>query len=679
MKKRVRQKKAIRFRRFAGKAYAAFNSIGKMVTIGVLASGMLAVAQTVKADKGNDNSMLDGGISPQQIEEVEVTAERTPIELKQAAKVVTVISRADIEAASANNIQDLLEYAVGLDVKQRGEYGVQADISIRGGTHDQTAVFLNGIYLSNPQTGHYNFDIPVNLPDIERIEIIEGAAAKLYGAGAFAGVVNIVTRVDTVRHGYVEAGGGMHRLAVGNAGISVPSGNFAHQFSAGYSSSAGYMDNSDFSICNFFWQTNHTSDDADFHFQTGYNNKSYGANTFYSASYPNQHDKTQRIFAAVQARTKGKIQFSPQLFWHRHYDNFQLIKGTPTGENFHQSQVFGGKFDANFLWKLGRTVLGGEILNEGILSTVLGLPMLNDSVKVPGGDAYYKRKANRTTVSYFVEHNFFWKQWRLSAGALINYNTSQNGNFGLYPGIDLAVQVSPEVKIYASLNTAFRMPTFTDLYYTSPTNVGNPDLKPERSTACEVGVKYRNNFLSAYITGFYQHGKNMIDWVKEKPEDKWESRNLAKLNTAGVETSWNIFPKRIVNESFFIRQVQIGYAWISQNRDSQNLLSNYVLDFLKHKFTVSLHHDIYRNFSIQWNFRWQDREGSFTQYENRKPAYELPYPPYALLDTKINWQQREWKAALQINNILNNTYYDIGNIPQPGIWVMGSVKYVFNY
>lgn len=675
MNKKIRGKEAFRFKRFLRKSYAAFKSMGKQVSIGVLTSCMLFFAE--KDHVMAQDSTQQPGIESKTLEEVEVTASRVPIQLAQAAKIVTVISRSDIDAAPVESIQDLLEYAVGVDVRQRSEYGVQSDISIRGGTNDQIAVLLNGTNVSNPQTGHYSFDIPVNISDIQRIEIIEGPATKTYGSGAFVGAVNIITDIHPKNSVYAEIGAGMHELVKAEVSGSLHSQDFSHQLSAGYSSSGGYISNSDFDILNLFWQSHYISSDADIFLQAGYNDKSYGANTFYSAEYPDQHDHTQRIFGAIKAETKGKIKFTPQLFWHKHFDHYELIIDNPKYDNYHQTEVFGGKFDARFDWSLGKTVFGGEIVNENILSTVLGKP--TDSIKVPGKpDIYYTKKDNRTNISYFLEHNVSWEKWNLSVGILAGHNTALNNGFRFYPGVDISYQLSKPIKLFASVNKALRMPTFTDLYYEGKTNIGNPDLEPEEATAYEIGIRYVQPGITAYASGYFRQGKNLIDWVKINSDDIWESKNLTELNTYGIETSVILSPRNFIDSKFFIRQIHIGYAYISQNKDSYEYISKYALEYLKHKFLFSVNHDICKNINMQWNFRWQDRTGGYTKYEDLKPAYEVGYTPYGIVSVKINWSGKQWNIHLNADNIFNTEYYDLGNIPQPGFWLSGGIKYRFN-
>ncbi|MDD3355707.1 MAG: TonB-dependent receptor plug domain-containing protein, partial [Dysgonamonadaceae bacterium] len=197
-KKQINTTRAFRFKRFAGKSYSAFNSLNKVVTIGFLTGFTLvsAHASSVSPNEAVRLEVKSDTIPDQELEEVVVTASKAELPLSRASKIVTLITKTEIERSPAQSVQDLLNNVAGIDVMQRGPHGVQSDISLRGGSFDQVAILLNGINLTNPQTGHYSFDIPVNLSDIERIEIIQGPASLVYGASAFAGGINIITKKE---------------------------------------------------------------------------------------------------------------------------------------------------------------------------------------------------------------------------------------------------------------------------------------------------------------------------------------------------------------------------------------------------------------------------------------------------------------------------------------------------
>jgi len=672
MNRNVRNGQAYRFRRFARKSYAAFNSMHKTVSIGVLSGSMLVSSGLTQVMAQDNNRLIqekDSIVEDIALEEIEVLAVQ-PFTFTSPAKSVTIISSKEIERQPSVSIQDLLKSIPGLDVRQRGTNGVLAGISVRGGTFEQTTILLNGANFSNPQTAHYSLDIPINLSDIERIEIIEGASSSLSGSSAFAGGINIITKQDTQSSVFLQAEGGMHKLLGGQARGTFRHGDFSHSLSLGYNSSDGYIDNSDYKLFNTFWQSHWKKKRSSMHFQLGYNDKKYGANTFYSAAYPNQYDETKSLFASFRAETgNSNLKIAPHLYWTRHYDEFHLFRpkteGIPswyTAPNSHISDVFGFKLHTRYLWKLGVLSLGGEIRNEGIRSSNLGK-------LIDKPDDKYTHKDNRTNISYFVEQTFLTDNLSLSAGLLANYNTAFSDDFSFFPNLNASYWLTNKLKVYASWNMAMRMPTFTDLYYSGATHIGNSDVKPEKSSSLELGFKYQSGIFSAHLAGFYLKGSDMIDWVKQNPDDKWETRNLTSLERMGLEAS--------VGLDFRSFDLNIGYTFMNQDKKSTDWISNYVLDYLKHKVTLGLSHPIVKNLTADWQFRWQDRAGTYTQYTNNILAEEVSYPSFALLDVKVNYKLPWGNIFLLANNLFDKTYYDLGNIPQPGIWLQGGINYTF--
>lgn len=108
-----------------------------------------------------------------ELEPIIVTASRIPSAFSHIGRSIIVITRDEIESANVQSVQDLLEYASGVDLRRRGPHGTQADVSIRGGTFEQTLILIDGIKINDSQTGHHNLDIPLQLDDVERIEILK--------------------------------------------------------------------------------------------------------------------------------------------------------------------------------------------------------------------------------------------------------------------------------------------------------------------------------------------------------------------------------------------------------------------------------------------------------------------------------------------------------------------------
>ena len=257
------ERKALRFKHFSHKGYALFSVMGREVLIGTLSVATLSHA---KAEGISVNTEATGDSlqrSELKLEEVVVTGSRAPLTLAESAKIVSVITREDIHRAAAESINDILKLATGVDVRQRGGFGVQTDISVRGGNFDQITILLNGVNISSPHTGHLSADFPVSPEDIERIEVLEGPAARVYGTSAFNGVINIVTAVPESAPSLRERAGGeaavlslsagQYGYAHANASLAKTFGSTHHALSGGYTRTDGATPNSAFTSSRVFY------------------------------------------------------------------------------------------------------------------------------------------------------------------------------------------------------------------------------------------------------------------------------------------------------------------------------------------------------------------------------------------------------------------------------------------
>ena len=398
------------FRHFENKGYSLFACLGKVVVCSVLSVATLthASAESVSVKPVTADSITGKTDKELMLDEVSITGSRAPMTALQAAKMVTVITREDVNRAGAASVNDLLKLATGVDVRQRGGFGVQTDISINGGTFDQMAIFLNGINLSNPQTGHNAADFPVNLSDIERIEIYEGAAARVFGSAAFNGAVNIVTKQHTDSEIQIGLQGGSFGTFGSDGSIAINSKKIYNRMSGSYLQSDGGTINDYFKKRQVFYQGSSTSRHLDLFWQAGLSSKDYGASTFYAAAYPNQYEETRRIVTSI----KGDIKLL----------NERLIL-SPT-LHYHRSDVYGGSLNAHLTWALGKTAAGMDIRKEHLISTAYG-EMLQEKEWIPigGSTRMYNRKGDRTNTSFFLEHNVILRKWTVSAGLLLNKNT----------------------------------------------------------------------------------------------------------------------------------------------------------------------------------------------------------------------------------------------------------------
>lgn len=663
---------AVRFKRFSRRPYAVFMSLKVEVTIGVLSAAMLTFANVDSVSAQTENHAKE---KLYELGEVEVTGTRVPMTVSQAARMVTVLDRDDIAAVPAQSVNDLLKYAVGIDVRQRGDMGVQTDISIRGGTFDQITILLNGINICDPQTGHNAADFPVDISEIERIEVLEGPAGRVYGTSSLVGAINIVTRPDLQSGMELRAEGGSYGFFDGGGHINLTKGAFSNQFSGGFSRSDGFSRNaagrlnSDFKQAKAFYQGGYAHEKAEVRWHAGFTQKDYGANTFYSAKYDDQFEHTRKYYTAVQAETKGDVyRFKPSVYWNRSEDRFELVRNRPETVpfNYHRTDVYGLNLNNTLETALGKTAFGAEFRNEGVVSTTLGEP-LHFPEPAPGGGEY-TAGLNRTNLSFHLEHNILLRGFTLSAGVIAVKNTGNEMNFRFYPGVDASWQFARDWKLYASFNTSLRMPTFTELYYSVNGYKADRYLKPEEMKAYEIGVKYLTPGIRGTVSLFHYRGTNLIDWIKDLSEGAdapWQSVNHAKVNTTGVETSLDVSFDEMLHRTFFIRNLTVSYAYIDQDKKSEpDVQSRYALEYLRHKVVAQANLRVWRNLNLNVSYRWQDRMGNYEQNGEM-----VTYEPYSLLDARLSWDTSSYRVYAEANNLLNRTYYDYGNIPQPDIWV----------
>ncbi len=675
----------MRFKHYSRRSYAVFSTLKSHVTIGVMTVVMLASvpvsgisAQTVK-----DNN---SGEKLYELEEVEVTGSRVPLTVSQAARIVTVLDREAIAAAPVQSINDLLKYAAGVDVRQRGDMGVQTDISIRGGTFDQITILLNGINICDPQTGHNAADFPVELSEIERIEVLEGPAGRVYGTSSLVGAINIVTRTAKDSGAEVFADGGSYGYFKGGAIVSHVKNGLSNQVSGSYSRSDGFSRskagnlNADFKYARLFYQGRYENDQVGIRWHAGFTNKDYGANTFYSTLSDEQFEHVRKYYTAVQAETKGDVyHFKPSVYWNRSDDRFEFYRGMPEKSpfNYHQTDVYGVNLNNYIQTFLGKTAFGAEFRNEGVRSTSLGEP-LNSPVKVPGTDADFTLGLNRTNLSFHLEHNIVLRRFTLSAGVIAVKNTGNEMNFRFYPGVDASYQFARDWKVYASYNTSLRMPTFTELYYSVGGHKADKYLKPEEMQAVEVGVKYLRPGIRGTLSLYRYHGTDMIDWIKDISQGDdapWQSVNHAVINTMGAEASVLVDIRELMQRDAFVRSLNVSYSYIDQDKETTpNLQSKYALEYLRHKFVAQANFRIWKLLEMNVSYRWQDRMGNY-----QKGNSMVPYEPYSLVDARFTWNAPQYKIYIEGNNLLNKTYYDHGNIPQPGIWVRAGASYRFKF
>lgn len=655
------------FKRWTRRNYAVFASLGRQVKIGVLCVSMSIVLHATSFADGVSADTLAVRRTVE-IADVDVVGNR-PVPTRGAVSQTSLFSRDNSAGAPVQNIESALRATPSVDIRERGGMAVQADISIRGGSFDQTMVMLNGIDFTDARTGHQSHSLPVDIESVAGIDLIDGVT----GAGAYAGAVNIRTAPVGARYVRAEAAGGSKGYAAGNISGAVSSGRFSLFASGSFKRGDGYVVNTDFRNCNAFVRMNYDSDRAGFFdFQCGYRNSAFGSNGFYAAYNRDQFEKTQTALASLRwNKRSGAWTFSASASYRKCFDRYDWMRGTPM--NRHKTDDFGLRASVERQWSLGTTSLGADYTCNGILSTNLG--RLLDA---PHG--IYTHYDLRNTGNIWMRHTKYAGRFdmTLSAGAGITpYGTSALWSVagGYRPVTGL--------RIGAGVSQSMRLPTFTDLYYTSPAHVNNLDLVPEKAVTLRAGLDGIFGPWSFSAIGYYRRGRDIIDWVmREEFGGKWHSEQVSRLNTFGAELSgaWT--------SEGTVQRLSLCYGYVSTSKLDRAVTSA-VLDYMKHKASASLSLRLPLNLSLWLSASVCDRFGSYTHYvrgvdgevlrdEGGEMLTELrDFKPYCLLDGRLSWSKGAVKIYLDVMNIADTDYFDFGGLELPGRRLMAGAVFTF--
>ncbi|MFW6019720.1 MAG: TonB-dependent receptor [Bacteroidales bacterium] len=656
------------FKRWSRKSYGIFRSLGTVVHIAglslAIAANMMpknAVAQDPDTNQTNEHIEMD---------EVVVSAQRNEVIYSEMARMVEVLDEDEIAQLPVQTIDELLNYAMNVDVRQRGGMNVQADVSIRAGSFDQVMILLNGVNITDPQTGHHNLNLPVDLSAVKRIEILSGPGSRIFGPNAFSGAINIIT--GTKNKPSLKAGvhAGEHGYAKATAVTSLETSRMNHFIAADYARSDGYIDNTDFALGSAFYQATWNPDKTHkLDFQAGYNQKQFGANSFYTPAYPEQFEETRTKFASLKYKFGNKNKWELKAYWRRHHDRFELFRNESPNwyqhHNYHMTDVGGVSANTVIPVSLGKISLGAEYRGEQIFSNVLGNKQ-SDTIEAPGEDnGFFTKYKYRGNFSAFAEYTVKWENLYIATGLMTNYNPEIQQKWKIFPGIDLNYKISRRLHAFATSSYGMRLPTFTDLYYESPTNIGNKNLKPEENTSVEAGIKVLRKKFMVRSSGFMRWGTNIIDWVKYDEQSTWQTKNLTSLNTKGFSIQSKLDLVKLFSQDI-IQTASFDYSFARQEKETQADMSKYALDYLKHKANVKLTAELLPDLRLNTSISWQDRAGGFIMYENGEYGKEKQYEPFWLVDARITYHRENWNIYADVTNILDKIYYDIGNVPQPG-------------
>jgi len=579
----------------------------------------------------------------QELDSVVITSSRIHLPFKENSRTITVISSSDIMQSTATNVSELLQQVAGVDMRRRGVNGMQADLYIRGGSFDQTLLLIDGIKVEDAQTGHHTMNMALPIETIERIEIIKGPAARVFGQNAFTGAINIVTKsnADSVNVASFQLGSFGQQHVSGTAGKDFGNSSFiAH---ASVNTSDGYRHNTDFENQNYFVKSSFNKNNTPIDVIGYFTERKFGANGFYaSPSAINQYEETQSSLVGVSTHLKSKkLTISPRLYWKRNQDMYVFVRQNPSiYRNLHQTNKVGAEFNASYTSKIGVTGFGVDVAKVYISSNNLG-------------------KHERDMVNVFLEHRFKFADDKLDVTPGIAVNYFSDFKFHAFPGIDLGYQLNDQVKLYANAGYTYRIPTYTDLFYNDPTTSGNENLNPEEAITEEIGIKYFNRNFNASAAIFNRDSNNLIDFVKENEGDKWQATNIQDLNTFGFEANAAYGFKT----AGFNQNISAGYTYLNENIDSNTFtFSRYSINSLKHHFTATYRSQFLKNITQSLVYKFAER----TNGES-----------YSVVDAKITLALDVFEFSIIGNNIFNEAYTETNLVPMPKGNVLLDLKYKF--
>ena len=582
---------------------------------------------------------------PQELDTVVIKSTRIDLPFKDNSRTIQIITSKDILNSAATNVADLLQQVAGVDIRRRGTAGSQADLYIRGGGFDQTLLLIDGIKMDDAQTGHHTMNGALPIEVIERIEIIKGPAARIFGQNAFTGAINIVTKKSLESSTSVNIEAGSFEQKNGSITIGKEFENASIIAHIGALTSEGYRINSDYNNYNYLVKGTFNKKKQPIEMIATFFDKKFGAQNFYTpeAYGFNEYEETQSSLIGVSTSFKTeKFKISPRVYWKRGQDIFLLKRFDPIFyRNLHITNKLGAEANASYTSNYGITGFGIDVSSVSISSNNLG-------------------DRNRTMANFFLEHRFKFADGKvdITPGVAVTYFS--DFKFHAFPGLDLGIQLSDQLKAYGNLGITYRIPTYTDLYYSDQTTEGNPYLKPEEAFAQEIGLKYNSGKFTTSVAIFNRDATNLIDYIKpDIATTKYTATNITKVKTRGFEV--NTAYRFKIKE--YNQNLSFGYNFLDDDILDQNKeLSRYSLNTLKHQFITRFTTKLFKNIKQNIIYKYAERTiGS----------------SYNVWDASVIVDFNTFNFTVTANNIFNASYIETGFVPMPPKNILLGLRFRF--
>ncbi|MGA3026204.1 MAG: TonB-dependent receptor [Bryobacteraceae bacterium] len=571
---------------------------------------------------------------PPQKEVVVVTGTFEPIPLEEADRSVDVLTVRG-ERLLFDSFADYLKLDSSVNMQERAPNTIQSDISIRGGTFGQTLVLLNGMSINDAQSGHHNMDLPLPLDAVSELQILNGSGSAEYGSDAVGGVVNILTRQPSDEPELRLRGG------LGNFGVNEESGSVslggdrlseqlfaARDFSTGFMPDRDYRDLELTSISHAKTRLGFTD------LLLTLSDRPFGADQFYG-DYPSW-ERTKGWFASIRQELGPNTE--ADFAYRRHTDLYVLFRDDPQiYTNRHLLDSYEGALRRKDKLPIGGQLhYGAEYYDESIDSNNLGIHARN--------------------------HEAVYASWDTRALRRFSFNLGVRDD--IYDG--LSNQVSPtasagywisgKLKARASASRAFRLPSYTDLYYSDPSTLGNPNLRPEKSWNYEGGLDYfAGRRFKASATVFQRRDTDLIDYVLDPQTNVYQATNFQHLVFSGFEGS--LQAKLWENQ-----EISVSYTGLVGGRSAiGGVISKYVFNYPINNAVLGWQGSI-RSWLVG-----RTRIGVLDRYGRN---------PYAIWDASLARPSGRVRPFLQFTNLTDTVYQEVLGVAMPRRGVVGGVEIV---
>ena len=577
------------------------------------------------------------------LQEVIISSTRIDLPFSKNSRTIQLITAEDMKKAGVTNVADALQQIAGIDIRRRGTNGTQADLYIRGGSFDQTLLLVDGIKVDDAQTGHHTMNLALPIEVIKRIEIIKGPAARIFGQNAFNGAINIITKDVPETDVSLRVQGGSYNQfnADVTAGINLDESSHIIHYSK--NTSEGYRFNTDFDNQNFVLKSTFNKKNLPIAMLISLSDRNFGANGFYaSPTAINQYEETMAsLIGFSTVIKKGNFTWKPRVYWRRNEDEYVFVRNNPSiYRNLHISNKIAAELNGSYTSNIGITGFGIEAAKVYLSSNNLG-------------------DNNRFVSTLFLEHRLelFDNKMDITPGVAVTYFS--DFKFFAFPGIDIGYQVLDNLRVYGNLGYTYRVPTFTDMNYKSPTTIGNPELEPEKAFSQEIGLKWNTAGFNASVAVFNRDSNRLIDYVKMQNTDPWQPQNIQDVTTKGFETQLDY--TFAINS--FNQKLQLGYSFIEdQVKQSSYNFSQYSVNSMKHQVVGSYYMQFLKNFTNSILYRYAERTNGDS---------------YSVVDLGAAYTLKAFEISLFANNIFNAEYTETNLVPMPKGNLLFGIRYNF--